>query len=131
MRALLLPVGEDTYAVPMDVAREVIVAPTVTTLPTAPPSVLGVCNVRGEIVPVFDTGILLGLGPLESVRAVTLVDADLGPAALAVSGIGASVELDDPVAVTEAPGTAGAFVYDDGLAVLVDVDVLLAPARLG
>ena len=131
MLALVLPIGEDAYAVSMECAREVVMAPALAPLPTAPPAVLGVCNVRGEIIPVFDTGVLLGLGPMPSFTAVALIETELGPAGLAVSGIGASVELGEPVVVTEAPGTLGAYVVGTELAVLVDVEALLAPVRVG
>src|SRR4051812_35401922 len=131
MRALLLHIGSDVYAVPMRDAREVLDTPALTELPTSPAAVLGLCNLRGEIVPVFDTGVLLGLGPVPMVNSVTIVETALGPAGLATSDRGESVELGDTVAVTEGPGTAGAFAVDDGLAVLIDVEVLLSPARVG
>ena len=78
MRALLLRVGDDAYAVPMELAREVVAAPVVTVLPTSPASVLGVCNVRGEIMPVFDTGLLLGLGPIPACTAMAIVETSMG-----------------------------------------------------
>ena len=131
MRALLLHIGADAYAVPMHAAREVLDAPSLTELPTSPPSVLGLCNLRGEIVPVFDTGVLLGLGPLPSFTSVAIVETELGPAGLATTDRGESVELGDAVGVTEGPGTAGAFAVESGLAVLVDVEALLTPARVG
>jgi purine-binding chemotaxis protein CheW len=132
VRALLLRVGADAYAIPMAAAREVVAAPQLTPLPTAPPSVLGLCNVRGEIVPVFDTGRLLGVGAIDDVAAVAIVETTLGPAGLAASDRGESVELGAPVGATEAAGTEGAFAVDapPGLAVLVDVEALLAPARV-
>ena len=129
MRALLLPIGEDVYAVPIELAREVVMAPVVTALPTAPASVLGVCNVRGEIIPVFDTGAVLGLGPMTSFCAVALLETTLGPAGLAITDIGGSVELGEAVAVTEAAGTLGAYVAGTQLAVLVDIEALLTSAR--
>jgi chemotaxis signal transduction protein len=128
--ALLLHVGDDSYAVPIEVAREVLAATTVTELPTAPSSVLGLCNVRGEIIPVFDTGVLLGLGPIPSTTAVAIVETALGPAGLAASNMGEAVELGDPAGHSEGPGTVGAFAVDNGLAVLIDVETLLAPARV-
>jgi chemotaxis signal transduction protein len=127
VRALRLRIGEDVYAVPMDRAREVVAAPVVTALPTAPASVLGVCNVRGEILPVFDTGVLLGLGPT-SLAAIAVVDTALGAAGLAMSDTGATVELGGSVAMTETVGTAGAFLFGSELAVLLDVEVLLSSA---
>jgi purine-binding chemotaxis protein CheW len=131
MRALLLRVGDDSYAVPIEVAREMLAETSITSLPTAPPSVLGLCNVRGEIIPVFDTGVLLGLGPIPSAVAVAIIETSLGPAGLAASDLGAAVELGDQVGPSEAAGTAGAFAIESGLAVLIDVETLLAPARVG
>ena len=130
MRALLLRVGDDTYAVPIEVAREVLGATSITAVPTAPASLLGLCNVRGEIIPVFDTGALLGLGPVPSTTAVAIIETALGPAGLATSDMGEAVELGDPVGQSDGVGTAGAFAVADGLAVLIDVDALLAPSRV-
>ena len=73
MRALLLPVGNDLYAVDMAVAREVVASPEIQPLPTAPATVVGVFNLRGEIVPVFDTAMLLGLGRGEGGRGFAVV----------------------------------------------------------
>jgi len=130
VRALLLHVGDDTYAVPIEDAREVLAATSITNLPTAPPSVLGLCNVRGEIIPVFDTGVLLGLGPIPSTVAVAIIETALGPAGLAISAPGEAVELGDPVGASDGAGTGGAFAVDDGLAVLIDTETLLTPAKV-
>jgi chemotaxis signal transduction protein len=130
VRALLLRVGDDSYAVPIEVAREVLAATSITDLPSSPSSVLGLCNVRGEIIPVFDTGVLLGLGPLPSTVAVAIIETALGAAGLAASAMGEAIVLGDQVGHTDGPGTAGAFAVGEGLAVLVDVEALLAPARV-
>lgn len=133
MRALRLRVGEDDYAVPMEMAREVLAAPDVTRLPTSPASVLGVCNVRGEIIPVFDTGVLLGIGRLPTFESIAIVETSLGPAGLASGEVGESIELGEQVGQTDGPGTVGAFAVASargGLAVLIDVDALLTPARI-
>lgn len=124
-------VGAEPYAVLMDDAREVIAAPALKKLPTAPLSVLGLCNVRGEIIPVFDTGVLLGLGPLPGLVAVAIVETALGPAGLGTSEMSDAIDLGEVVGMSDGPGTAGAFATDDGLAVLIDVNALLTPARIG
>ncbi|HWW53724.1 MAG TPA: chemotaxis protein CheW [Acidimicrobiales bacterium] len=130
MRALLLRVGDDLFAVPMEVAREVVVAPTLSVLPTAPASVAGVFNLRGEIVPVFDTARLAGLAGLASVAYVAVVETGLGPAGLAMSEVGESVELGEPLGATETPGTVASYSLGTRLVVLIDVETLLAPARI-
>jgi chemotaxis signal transduction protein len=131
LRALLLRLGEDAFVVPMDTAREVVASPEVTALPSAPASVLGVCNVRGEIIPVFDTGVLLGLAPMASFGAIAVIETALGPAGMAMSDIGESVEVGEAVATSETPGTAGVYSVDSRVAVLVDLEALLAPVRGG
>ena len=129
MRALLLPVGGDAYAVGMQAAREVVEAPEVTPLPTAPASVVGVINLRGEIVPVFDTARLLGLAASTPAYAV-VVETSLGPAGLTMTGMGESVDLGEPVGVADTPGAMATYAVGDRLVVLLDVETLLAPTHV-
>lgn len=140
MRALLLLVGEQAYAVDMAVAREVVALPAITGLPGAPPAVVGVFNLRGEIVPVFDTARLLGAGAAGDSTHVVVVDTAAGLAALTMSAMGESVELGDAVGTTDSPGTVaahevgshtGSLHTNVRLAALIDVDALLAPERVG
>jgi len=86
VQALLLPVGADRYALELVAIREVVVAPTVVPLPGAPATVLGVANLRGEVVPVFDTVALLGRGRLERLAFAAVAETEAGLAALAADG---------------------------------------------
>ena len=45
----------------VDTVREVILAPPITRVFRAPPFVHGVVNIRGEVIPVLDPGMLLGI----------------------------------------------------------------------
>ena len=128
MRALLLSVGVDVFAVPITVAREVVVAPKLTALPIATTAVAGLINLRGDIVPVFDTAMLLGLGTIPSVAYVAVVETGLGPAGLAVTEVGESVELGESIGDTDVPGTVGAYALGTKVAVMIDVEALVAPA---
>lgn len=130
MQALLMPVGEELYAVDVAVAREVIAAPVISSLPTTTGAVLGVVNLRGEIIPVFDTAVLLGLGAPITPQYAAVVDTVLGPAALTTSAHGEAAELGDQVGLTDTPGTDGAFAVDGRLVVVLDVDALLGSVRL-
>jgi len=130
MRALLLHVRDDVFAVPMAAAREVVVAPKLAPLPATTATVAGLINLRGDIVPVFDTAALLGLGSLSSIAYVAVVETGLGPAGLAVTEVGESVELGESIGVTEAPGTISAYALGTKVAVMIDVETLLAPARI-
>jgi chemotaxis signal transduction protein len=131
MRALIMPVGADWYAVEMQRVREVVTSPMLASVPTAPATLLGVFNLRGEIVPLFDTAALLGLGRIPAPSHATVVETALGPAGLVVSAIPESVELGEPIGTTETPGTVASYAVGSRLATLLDVDILLGPAGIG
>jgi purine-binding chemotaxis protein CheW len=128
VRAVLLPVGEDLYAVAAHRVREVVGQPRPTRLPTAPVTVLGVMNLRGDVVPLFDTPVLLGLATDQSGASpyAVVLQAELGPAAFVVDDLPRIAELAERVGSSELPGTEGRFVVDGGIAVLLDFDRLLA-----
>lgn len=131
LRVLLVSVGPDLYAVAMDAVREVVRAPPLTRLPTAPALVLGLFNLRGEIVPLLDTPAVMGLAPIAEWSFVAVVRSSLGPAGLAASALPESVVVGERVGTSESPGTAGTYAAGHRLAVLLDVEHLLAGARSG
>jgi chemotaxis signal transduction protein len=116
VRVLTFPAASTTLIVPLERAREIVLGPLVTPLPTAPPSVLGLFDLHGEVVPLFDAGALLGLDSpgATPVAYAAVVECHSLLAGLATAG---------PVAVREV-GTD----LDPGT-VLLDLDTLLAPAR--
>lgn len=82
-QALVAELPSGAVAVPMASVHRVVDAPALTPVPAAPPALLGLANVRGEIVPVLDGGLLLGNAPVE-MRYVVVVDTARGRAGLAV-----------------------------------------------
>jgi purine-binding chemotaxis protein CheW len=129
-RAVVLPVGADRYALPIQCVREVVAAAAVTRLVTAPDLVLGLMNLRGEIVPVLDTAALLGVGAVRAAPFCAVVNTPVGLAALAATGLPTRAALGSPSGASELAGTAGVYLLDDGVAVLLDPATLLAPDRL-
>lgn len=137
MRVLLLPVGEGTWCVPLVAVREVLTAPRTSPLPTAEASVVGLFNLRGSVLPLFDTGVLLGLESTSGAHAAVVEVAGV-LAALVTSGTPRSAQLGAAVSAPEHPAALGA--YDvvplagpdgthDGtreVAVLLDLERLLA-----
>ncbi len=119
-----MPVGEDWYALDAQSVREVIAWPPVTALPHAPDTVLGLFNLRGEIVPLFDTAALLRLGRPAAWPFAAVVRTGLGPAGLSVSGIPESVELGEP-APSDEPDAEATYAIGARVATFVDVDGLL------
>ncbi|MGA8922637.1 MAG: chemotaxis protein CheW, partial [Candidatus Dormiibacterota bacterium] len=64
MRVLVVEVNSAYFALSMETVHQVMRRPIVTRVPLAPEGLLGVVNVRGEIVPFLDTGVLTGTGCL-------------------------------------------------------------------
>ena len=131
MLALLIPVGSDWHAIDMSRVRQVVAGPPVTPLPTASGALIGVFNLRGEIVPLFDTAVLLGLGHLGTHAFAAVVESGSGPAGLGASGVPESVTLGTQIGVTETAGTTASFAVGARIATLLDIDSLLTPARIG
>ena len=91
-------VGDVSYAVPIDNVREIVNPLPITELPHAPPSIAGVADHRGEIVPVVELRVRFGLPALSDPRRGKWILID-------VTGRGVALCVDR---VTEVFGTAGA-----------------------
>jgi hypothetical protein len=125
MDAVLMPIGDDLYAVPTGWVREVVSAPALTPLVTGPAVVLGLFNLRGEIVPLLDTASLLGLGMLGSVAFSVVLHTHLGPVGLSTTGFPLRRQLGDPIGRSDLVTGAEVHRVDDRVAVLLDVQVVL------
>lgn len=60
------------YGVSADVVNEILTDSTVTRIPTLPPHISGVINLRGAFVPIIDFRLLLGRMPAESYCTIVL-----------------------------------------------------------
>jgi chemotaxis signal transduction protein len=130
MQALLLPVGADLFALPVEWAREVVAAPVVTPLVTAPPAVMGLFNLRGQIVPLLDTAALLGTGRVETTAFAVVVSCREGIAGLATTGLPRRQVLSEPTGPSELAGTTALYRVGQQAAALLDPAVLLNPERV-
>jgi purine-binding chemotaxis protein CheW len=59
---LLFALGGESYAFPLERVREVVKPGPITPVPSISEHILGVMNLRGEILPVLDPKRLLGIG---------------------------------------------------------------------
>jgi len=131
VQAVLLPVGSDVYAVLIDWVREVVTAPPLTPLVTGPKLVLGLFNLRGEIVPLLDTAALLGLSTVGTAAFAVVVRSQQGLAGLTATAFPHRALLGPPSGPSDLPGTAGTYQVGRQVAVLLDPGTLLAQHRLG
>jgi purine-binding chemotaxis protein CheW len=130
--------GAEEYALAIERVREILKPPSIAEVPRAPAHVLGVVNVRGEVVTVVDPRPRLALPPAAPGRAarILLCDAADGPAGLLVDAVSQVVRL-APSAIEPRPaglGGAGAEAVagigrDRGrFFILLDLDALLPAA---
>ena len=94
MKVLVLPLGEEHYALPLESVQQIISEPRVTRMPISDPAILGLLNVRGDIVPLFDAAVLLGSGAHGAADFAILVGTSEGPAALGVGVMPDASEID-------------------------------------
>lgn len=125
VEALLLPLGRDWYALPLVNVREVVPAPAVTPVPGAPAWLLGVANLRGQILPVLDTAHRLGLPSPGEPTHVAVVDSAAGAAGLVTTGPPERALLDAPTGAGTGRAAVARHAVGDRVATLLDVDELV------
>lgn len=124
---LLIPLRKETYAVELNQVVEVIPAPVVSILPAMPPALCGVTNFRGEIVPFFDTAILLGQEPCPEMAFGVVVNTPKGHACLsATAAPTAAAFLNGENNSSEGVASSTQVLSDGRLAVLLQVETMLS-----
>lgn len=126
MLVLIIAVTSEFYAVPMDGVRQVLRRTGVTLVPLSSPELLGAINVRGEIMPILDTGILTGNSPVKTAPYTVLVNTDNGVVGLVAESMPITAELGEPVAAGTRPGEKGVYSSGGRLVVLLDLEELVA-----
>ncbi|HEX3756963.1 MAG TPA: chemotaxis protein CheW [Rhizomicrobium sp.] len=127
------------YALPASDVTEVIRVPPVARMPQAPKGLMGLANLRGEILPVASSRNLLGqteMADMSDARAIVMHGAS--PVALAVDSVADLLELPDSdierqeSKLSALPGEilVGAFQHAKGgqIVKLLDIDTLLRAA---
>ena len=75
---ICVSIGEHLYAIDIMQVREIRGWTASTPLPHAPPHVLGMINLRGQILPVIDLGSLLGVGETTVAPSSVVMVAQIG-----------------------------------------------------
>ncbi len=73
IRICLFSMGGDYYAVTVDVLAEIIIPQKIFSVPTTPSHVIGVINLRGNIVPIVDIRPVLSLAPQTGVNQIAII----------------------------------------------------------
>jgi purine-binding chemotaxis protein CheW len=141
---LTFTLGGEMYAVETLSVKEIIEYGQVTCVPMMPPSIRGVINLRGAVVPVIDLKARFGSGPTEATRRTCIVIIELGESeAHQVLGIvvdTVSEVLEIPATDIEPPPSFGARIRADfirgmgkvngGFVILLNVAAVLSTDEL-
>jgi len=120
--------GED-YALAVAEVLEVAEVGEVTPVPGAGAAVLGVRNLRGQVVPVVDLATVLGLPGRSAPNRIVITGRGGHKAGLAVDEVAGVEELPELSEDIESPHLTRAALADGGLVGVVDVDSILAAAE--
>jgi chemotaxis signal transduction protein len=108
---LSFTVAGTDYGIPILSVKEILQHEEPTSVPSAPPAIRGVINVRGQVVPVVDLAVKFGGAPTvaSSRTCILVVDAHLGGDRLTVGVLADAVNevLDLPAAEVEPPPRLG------------------------
>ena len=98
MSLLLFRIGEEWYAVGVDCVREIFQEYELTAIPCVPEFILGVVNVRGEILSVTDPARIMGIGTIEAPA-----DAKSPAIVIAVDDVATALVVDEIGDITDVP----------------------------
>jgi purine-binding chemotaxis protein CheW len=119
-------VGAEAYALPVEHVVEVSELGNVTPMPGTSAATLGVCNLRGEVIPVYDLARVMGL-PRETLAARLLVAEDRGErVGLAIDDVTDVGQLPSELQDADAGLLVGASLADGLLVGVIDVERLFA-----
>ena len=125
--------GREEYALPIEQVQEIIRAVEPRTLPHADPGLLGVINLRGVTIPVFDLGLVLGGAPQAGDGKIIVVEGDGQRVGIVVDEVSevltvSDEQLEEPPVGD--PRLAAIAKVNDRLIVLVDPNALLSSLSL-
>ncbi len=134
-----IKIGEEGYAIDIMAVREIKGWTETTPLPNQPDYILGVMNLRGIIVPVYDLRCRFGMGLTEASRshAIIIVAAQDRMAGLLVDAVSDILTIDSsqicPVPEAECGHSAdflsGIIPVNETMVVILALDELLARGR--
>jgi purine-binding chemotaxis protein CheW len=117
-------VGRETYALPVVHVAEVAELGELSPVPGAPPAALGVLNLRGAVLPVFDLAALFGVAADGRPLRLIVAEDPGRRAGLAVDAVTDVAELGD-LAEADSELLAGSALDGGELVGVVDVTRLL------
>jgi chemotaxis signal transduction protein len=125
VRALLLEIGPDRYAVDIAAVTEVVPRVDVAPLPRGRRAARGLFNLRGDVLPLFDTAVLLGVRGGSGEGQIVIVETSDGRAGLTSDGPVRRVDLGARAGEASLPGAVERRAVEGAIATVLDVEALL------
>ena len=116
-----LRLGNETYALPVEHVLEVAELGEVTPVPGAQRAVLGVRNLRGQILPIVDLASVFGIEGSGGPQRVLVAESDGHRAGFAIDEVSDIEQLPDTVDETESDLLVGATLTSDELVGVMDI----------
>jgi chemotaxis signal transduction protein len=117
-------VGSELYALPVTHVLEVGEIGDLTIAPGASRATLGVCNLRGDLLPVFDLGVVLGLPRSQSPQRMLVAERGGTRAGFAVDEVTDVDELPEADQEADSELLTSAALIDGSLVGVIDIDRL-------
>jgi chemotaxis signal transduction protein len=121
-----LRVAAEAYAMPVGHVREIADLGTVTPVPGLRPEVLGVRNLRGQILPVIDLAMLLRVARTNAPARLLVAEAGGLAAGLAIDEVSGVGEMPEPTDESDSDLLSGAVLDGDDLIGVIDVPSVFA-----
>lgn len=126
-------VGNECFAVPLLKVREVIGMPEVTAIPQAPAHVVGIINLRGQIITIFDLRSRLGSGTKGEQPTVIICEMPFGQMGLIVDMVSSVLSAESEQIAEVPPGSRAAnhdfitniYSHEEELILMLDVEKVL------
>lgn len=116
-----LTVDPERYAIPVERVLRVATLGEVTAVPGSPPALLGVRSLRGQILPVINLCVLLGISAKAPPACLLVAEAGGREGGLAVDEVIKVGEMDDPTEETKSDLLCGATLSGGQLIGVIDV----------
>jgi purine-binding chemotaxis protein CheW len=126
---VLVSVAGEQYALPVERVLEVAEYGTIAPVPGAPASVLGVCNLRGNVLAVLDAASVFAIERVDAPQRIAVVEHDGCRAGLAVDSVIGVDHLPEATEEVESGHLAGASLHNGALVGVVDVPSVLDSVR--
>jgi purine-binding chemotaxis protein CheW len=124
-------VGDESFALPVTQVLEVAEVGALAPVPGAPPSVLGVRNLRGQVLPVIDLAAVLGTARAQEAETLVVTEEAGRRAGFAIDEVTDVAELHGPVQETDSPYLSGSALVQGDLVGIVDVERVFAAVERG